>query len=269
MALNWGGAATGALGGAASGATVGSFVPGIGTGIGAGVGGLFGGIAGLFGSKNNKRPESGGYEQVPTKTPEQQRGLSQILGNLNQMGGPNGSYGRAQNYLSSILQGGQEGYDEFSQPYLQQFEQQIIPGLTERFAGLGGGMGGGIGSSSGLGQAIGGAGANLQAQLAQLYSQRQMQASGAITDQYNNLANLGLNQNQFENVYRDEGESPLGGIASTLSEQGISKLLPLLADWLKNRNGSGVTSLQDSISNSNPSSPYGGGASYNPYTGMQ
>lgn len=204
MVSKWGGAASGALGGAATGATIGSAIPGVGTALGAGVGALGGALSGYLGAEPSE------YKQLATKTPEQQRGLSQIYGQLNQMSQPEGNYGRAQNYLSSILQGGPEGFNNFSQPYLQQFEQQILPRLAERFAGLGGGLGGGVGSSSGFGQAIGGAGANLQSQLAQLYQSLQQNAAGQSFNQYNQLSNTLQGNNQFENIY-NQGNLGVGG----------------------------------------------------------
>jgi len=248
MPSQWGGAATGALGGATTGGSIGSLFGPIGTGIGAGLGALGGGIAGFFGTQKDK------IKKIPTKTPEQQRGLSQIFDNLNKLGGPEGSYGRAQNYLSSILQGGQQGYDQFSQPYLQQFEQQVIPHIAERFAGLGGGMGGGVGSSSGFGQALGGAGADFSAQLAQLYSGRQENAATQALGNYGNLAQIGLGQSPFENLYQ-QGSSLGEGIF-----EGSKDLIPVLMKYLLNKKGNqtGVTA-----------GPYGGGDTYDPYSGMQ
>lgn len=177
------------------------------------------------------RPDQ--FKQLSTKSPEQLKGLSQIFSQLGQSGSPQGSYGRAENYLSSILQGGQEGLDQFSQPYLQQFEQQIIPRLSERFAGMGGGLGGGVGSSSGFGQAIGGAGSDLSSRLAQLYSGLQQQSAGQASANYGNLAGLGLGTNAFENIYQPGNTGLFGTLASGLSQGlgtagGISTLGPLL-----------------------------------------
>lgn len=183
------------------------------------------------------------FKQLPTKNAEQNKGLSQIFSSLNQMGGKEGSFGRAENYLSSILKGGQEGFDQFSQPYLQQFEQQILPRISERFAGLGGGMGGGVGSSSGFGQALGGAGSDLSAKLAQLYSGLQQGAAGQASQNYGNLASLGLGTNPFENVYLKGDTGIFGGLASGLSQgagqaggmQAMMKLLPYLGGIVKKK----------------------------------
>ena len=61
--------------------------------------------------------------------------------------------------LLSKLKGqlGGEGMDTFKAPYLREFEEKIIPGLAERFAG----MGAGSQSSSAFEQALGSSGADL------------------------------------------------------------------------------------------------------------
>jgi len=137
----------------------------------------------LFGSKG---------KNVSTLTPGQGQGLDQILQQLKQMGGQGGAYSGAQNHLSSLLSGDPNAFSQFEAPYRQQFESQTLPGIAERFAGMGGGMGGGALSSSGFGQALGGAGAQLQSQLAGLHGGLKNQAAGQAMGQYNQLANQGL-----------------------------------------------------------------------------
>ncbi len=102
---------------------------------------------------------------------------------------------------------------------MQNFEQQIIPQLSERFAGLGGGMGGGTMGSSGFGQAVGGAGAQLQAQLAQLHAGLRQQASQQAMGQYNQMAGLGLQQSQ---AYQP-GTLGFGGSALAGMSQGVGQ----------------------------------------------
>lgn len=248
MVSKWGGAATGALGGAATGAAFGP--------VGAALGGVGGGLLGYFGSQDDQ------YKQLPTRTGEQQQGLSQIFGNLNQMNQPGGSYGRAQNYLSSILSGDPNTMNSFAQPYLQQFEQQIVPQLANRFAAIGGAHGGGAIGSSSFAQALGGAGAQLQSNLAGLFANLQRGAASDVSGQYNNLASLGLGQSPFENIYERGTTGPMGGLASGLAQgagqyagnQGIEQLMNY---------------LNQSRQNNYITGPGGGGDSYNPYTGYQ
>lgn len=131
-------------------------------------------------------------KKKPTGTPEQmQFGGQDIIGLLQQMMQGGGGLNQANQYDQSLLGGGQEAYNQFSSPYLQQFQEQIVPQIAERFAGAG------ALSSSGFGQALGGAGAGLQSQLAQLFSQLQGQAAGRQQNQFANLSGLGLNYQPF------------------------------------------------------------------------
>lgn len=156
----------------------------------------------LFGSRDKMK-------QVSTLDPNQQNTLQGILSQLGMMGGQGGAYSGAQNHLSNLLSGDPNAFAQFEAPYRQQFEQQTVPQLAERFAGLNP-MGGGL-SSSGFGQALGGAGAQLQAQLAGLHGNLRNQAAGQAMGQFNNLANLGLGTRSFENVYQPGSTGLFGG----------------------------------------------------------
>lgn len=156
----------------------------------------------LFGSKDK-------MSQVSTLDPSQKQALQSILGQLGSMSGGGGAYSGAQNYLSSLLSGDPNAFAQFEAPYRQEFEQQTIPMLAERFAGLSP-MGGGL-SSSGFGQALGGAGAQLQAQLAGLHGNLRQGAASQAMGQFNNLANLGLGTRTFENVYQPGSTGLMGG----------------------------------------------------------
>ena len=79
---------------------------------------------------------------------------------------------------------------------MQQFNEQVLPQIAERFGGMG------ALSSSGFGQALGGAASGLQSQLAQLFSQMQQQAVGQEYGQFNNLSQQGLNYQPF--AYQNE-----------------------------------------------------------------
>lgn len=206
----WGSAGQGALSGAVSGALLGSKLsPGWGTAIGAGGGAVLGGLSGYFGSQPDKMGEA--Y----TRTPEQQQALSALLQNLSQS---QGNYQSAQNYLGRLLNRDPELYERFAAPYLQEFQSQIMPRISERFAGAGGGLGGGALSSSGFAQALGGAGANLQAQLAGIFSNLQRGAASDISSNYNQLANLGIGIQPFQPTYQP-GTTGFGGqLASGMAE---------------------------------------------------
>ena len=138
--------------------------------------------------------------------------LDMMMQQLSQMGGQGGGMGNAMNILQQYLDPNSEIYKNFEQPYINEFNQQTIPGIAERFAGAGGGMGGGL-SSSGFGQSLGAAGANLQAQLASMKSGMQKDAVGSMFNQYNQMANQGLGTRSFENQYFPGTGGLVGNIA--------------------------------------------------------
>jgi hypothetical protein len=82
-------------------------------------------------------------------------------------------FGGASNFIQSLYSNDPNAFKNFEAPYMQNFEQNIIPGIAERFAGAG--TGGGAMSSSGLNQSLAQAGRNLQTDLAGLRSGLQMQ----------------------------------------------------------------------------------------------
>jgi hypothetical protein len=137
----------------------------------------------LFGSSPD-------LKKVPTGTQQQQQfGGNDLIQMLQQMMQPGSGFNQANQYDQSLLSG--QGYDQFSSPYLQQFQEQVLPQIAERFAGQG------ALSSSGFGQTLGGAASGLQSQLAQLFSQLQGQAAGRQQNQFQNLSQVGLNYQPF------------------------------------------------------------------------
>lgn len=153
--------------------------------------------------------------QVGTKTQGQNGLLNQILQMLSGQGGVGQNYGKANDYIGNLLSGDPQAYQNFAAPHMRQFEEQTVPQLAERFAGLGGGMGGGL-SNSGFAQALGGAGAGLQSNLAGLYAQIQQQAAGHASNQFGNLANQGLGTQTLENIYQPGSTGALGGLLQGL-----------------------------------------------------
>ena len=162
----------------------------------------------LFGSQDK-------LNKIETGTPEQQALHNNILSQAMGMQGQQGGYGLAQNYYNNFLGGNQQqAFDQFSQPYMQQFQEQMLPQIAERFAGAG------ALSSSGFGQALGGAASGLQAQLAKLFSDLQGQAAQQQYGQYNQLSQNGLNYQPF--AYQQQQGSGgflgplLGGIGGAM-----------------------------------------------------
>lgn len=138
----------------------------------------------LFGSKDK-------IKKLPTMNPQQQQLLNSILGQVLGMQGQGGGYGNALDLLQQYLDPQSDVYQNFEQPYLQQYEQETIPNIAERFAGAG------ALSSSGFGQALSSAGANLQTNLAQLKSGMQRQSIQDLFNQFNQLSQFGLGASPF------------------------------------------------------------------------
>jgi len=97
----------------------------------------------------------GKMKQAPTLPKDFMEALRQIIGGG---GRPEGAlYGAGEEYLRKMLSG--EGFEEFEAPLMRQFSEQIVPGVAERFAGVGGL------SSSGFQQALGEAASGLTERL--------------------------------------------------------------------------------------------------------
>lgn len=131
-------------------------------------------------------------EKLDTMSPEQKQVFSQLMGFLGggQGGGQGGGLQQTFAQMMQMLDPSSSAYQKFEQPYLDQFNQQTIPGLAERFAGAGGGAL----SSSGFGQALSSAGAGLQTDLAGMKSQLQQQTLQDIL----NLMGQGLGKETFQ-----------------------------------------------------------------------
>lgn len=178
------------------------------------------------------KPEK--LKKIPTGSQEQQNLHSNILSQALGLSQGGGGYDLAQQYFNNFLGPNQEeAYNQFSSPYLQQFQEQLLPQIAERFAGAG------ALSSSGFGQALGGAASGLQAQLAQLFSQLQSQAAGQQYNQFNQLSQQGLNYQPFA-YNQKQGSSGmlaplLGGLATAVGGP--------LGGALGQGIGSGISSL--------------------------
>lgn len=181
---NWLGAIQGGLGGAGAGAALGSAVPGIGTAIGAGLGAVGGGLAGLFGGG-----QKGGIKQVSTVNPQQQQILQFLL--QQGQGGLQNPYG---------------GFAPIADQARNQFSQNTVPSLAERFTS----MGNSSLSSPAFASQLGQAGAGLEEALAALQSQYGMKNQ----QQALSLLALGLSPS-FQNFYQGSqpgfGENLLSG----------------------------------------------------------
>jgi len=79
------------------------------------------------------------------------------------------------NYAQDLMNPSGQAYQNFAAPAMTEFNQEIMPGIAEQFAGVGGL------SSSGFQQSATGAGASLAERLAALRSGLQMQGAGMLS----------------------------------------------------------------------------------------
>lgn len=153
----------------------------------------------LFGTKDKIKQQSlltGGQNNL----------LNSLLGQLTGQDiniGNNQLYRQGQDFLSGLLSGDSASYGNFAAPYMRQFNEQIIPGLAERFSGVG------AQSSSAFANALGGAGAGLLENLASQREGLRFNALGKAlryaqqpVSNYSQLAQLGLGTQAFQNIQR-------------------------------------------------------------------
>ncbi|MFQ5685097.1 MAG: hypothetical protein ACE5GV_00405 [Candidatus Scalindua sp.] len=151
----------------------------------------------LFGTK-------GKFKQFETLTPQQRGLIDQLIGGL---GGPGGLQQQGLGALGGLLGGGQQFFEQLQAPALRQFEEQTVPGIAERFTGLGAGAQ----RSSAFAQGLGGAGERLAETLAGQRAGLGLQAQQ--TGLQGLLSLLGIAQQpQFGAAFQPGREGALGGI---------------------------------------------------------
>ncbi|MFP3859222.1 MAG: hypothetical protein ACLFUW_00220 [Bacteroidales bacterium] len=135
-----------------------------------------------------------GYERFSTLSPTQQNVLDQLLPQL-----------------TSQLEG--KRANVFEAPFKRQFQEETVPGLAERFSGLGAGAQ----RSSAFQQALGGAGASLAENLAALNAQQQQNAIMPL------LQILGMNTEGLVEKSKPWWQEALVGLSGGLG-QGLGSL---------------------------------------------
>jgi len=145
----------------------------------------------------------GGFDQVSKLTPEQQQQFGDLLQGIG------GAQGSGMEWLQGILSGDDEAFNKYEAPFKRQFEQETVPGIAERFAGLGSH---GAQSSSAMNQTMGQAGRELTENLASLRGNLQQNAmsqlQGLMSTAY---------QPTFESVYKQPTTGTLGGFGQGLA----------------------------------------------------
>ena len=131
-----------------------------------GIGGATAGGMGAFGSsfKDFLIGTPGKYQPMTKLTPEQQNVAGSLYSKLNQYGTS------GMDYYNKILSG---DTSQFEAPLMRQFNEQVVPGLAERFTKAGAGAQ----QSSAFGQQMGAAGSGLMESLGALRGKLGMQAA--------------------------------------------------------------------------------------------
>jgi hypothetical protein len=178
-----------------------------------------------------------GYHTISTLDPNQQGLYNQYAGSFS------GITPQIAEYLQQLLSGSPEATKAFSDPYMRQFNEEIVPGIAERFAGSG------ALSSSGFQNSLGQAGAGLAERLASLRENLRMGAANTGLGGVQNL--LGMNTQALVPKQQSGWQSFLGGLAPGLGSAlgagigglatgGIGPLMSLLGGLFGgNKQGSG------------------------------
>lgn len=195
----------------------------------------------------------GKWEQKSTLNPRQQQLADQYYNSISGQGG-GGAFGDVADYYRSNLGNNPQDFQAFAAPEMRRFNEEIIPGLSEQFAGMGSG---GL-SSSGFRNAAVSAGTDLSERLGAIRAQIRQQSAQGL----GNFAQGGLNPGYNENVYTKgqpgliDAAGPALGIAggAFLGTAG-SALGNATGNWLTNRFSQ---QGQGSQGPGNPKDPYGG-----------
>jgi hypothetical protein len=141
----------------------------------------------------------GKFEQRSALGKEQQPLYQQLLASA-QGQGAGGAFGQSADYYRDLLSNNPEAFEAFAAPEKRQFNEEIIPGLAEQYAGMGAG---GLSSSSFRNAAVQ-AGSSLSERLAALRAGLRQQGAQGLQ----NIGQSGLGQFN-QNIYRPSEEGLL------------------------------------------------------------
>mgnify|MGYP001612549799 CR=1 FL=1 len=150
-----------------------------------------GGASGLLSKSGRKTlgnfffgtPEK--HEQISTLLPEQQPLLNQLQ-NSAMNRGAGGAFGTSADYYRDLMSNESPDYQAFAAPEMRNFNENIIPGLSEQFAGFGSGAL----NSSGFRNATANAGVDLAERLGAIRANLRQQGAQGLQ----NIGQFGLNQ---------------------------------------------------------------------------
>ena len=210
------------------------------------------------GSKNIVKPLAFGTpekrENVSTLRPEQEPLFEQAV-NAGLKPGAGGAFGTSADYYRNLLSDDSADYNAFAAPQLRQYNEDIVPGISEQFAGMGAG---GLSSSGFRNAQIQGA-TDLSERLGAIRANlRQAGAQGL-----QNIGQVGLG-NYSQNMVTQPGTEgllapALGAAATAFAGQAAGGAAYTAGNWLKNSFGGNKVGVNGGPYNSNsiPASPQG------------
>ena len=189
------------------------------------LGSMFGG-GDSKGSAMSGTPEQ--FRRIRTGTPEASRFQKRLF--KNRGGLPNNPlYQEGSDYLQNLLSGSPEAFENFEAPYMQNFQENVLPDIANRFAGMGTGNSGL--SSSGFQQTLAQSGRGLQRDLASMRSGLQMQGLNQSLNYAQQPINNQLNAMQWS-PYQVTHTPRQPGINDSLAQLAPGVLQTLLSSLL-------------------------------------
>lgn len=159
----------------------------------------------------------GKFKQI-SRLDEFQMPLKDQLINAGMDQGAGGAFGDAADYYRDLLSNDSKTFQQLQAPELRRFNEEIVPGLSEQFAG----MGAGALSSSGFRNAAVNAGADLSERLGAIRAQLRQQGAAGLAG----IGQQGLQQFN-ENIYQPQTGGLLQSLAPALGTAVGSFLGPL------------------------------------------
>lgn len=184
--------------------------------------------------------KKGKYKQLSTLNQGQQSLHDQLLDSLNGQGA-GGAFGDVADYYRNMLSNNPEDFNAFAAPELRRFNEEIVPGLAEQFAG----MGSGNINSSGFRNAAVNAGTDLSERLGAIRANLRSNAASGLQ----NLGQQGLNPVQ-ENVYEQGQPGLLDYAGQIVGGAGAQALGNYATNWL-NPNTNNNPSTNQNMANLN------------------
>jgi hypothetical protein len=198
----------------------------------------------LFGGTKEK------HKRVSTLLPEQQAGYDQLIAAIKGEGA-GGAYGTAADYYRDLLSDNSQTAQAMFAPEQRRFNEEIIPGLSEQFAG----MGAGNLNSSGFRNAAVNAGTDLSERLGAIRAQLRSQGAAGLAG----IGQQGL-QNYSQDVVTQQG-SP--GFFSQVAPAIGSGIGTLIGGPVGGAIGSGIGNIFGGRGVGRNSDPYGRGMAQN------